>query len=30
MENKIYWLAFKVGDEYKLSPYRSESGRPAQ
>ena len=25
MENKLYWLAFKVGDDYKLSPYRPES-----
>ena len=29
MENKIYWLAFKVGDEYKLSPYRCESRQAA-
>ena len=29
MTRKLYWLAFKVGDEYKLSPYRCESRQDA-
>ena len=29
MRPKLYWLAFKVGDEYKLSPYRAESRQDA-
>ena len=29
MKNKLYWLAFKVGDDYRLSPYRAESRQDA-
>ena len=29
MERKLYWLAFKVGDHYRLSPYRAESRQNA-
>lgn len=29
METKTYWLAFRVGDDYKLSPYRCESRQDA-
>jgi hypothetical protein len=29
MTRKLYWLAFKVGDQYKLSPYRCESRQDA-
>ena len=29
METKLYWLAFKVGDNYRLSPYRCESREDA-
>ena len=29
METKLYWLAFKVGDEYRLSPYCCESRQEA-
>ena len=29
MERKLYWLEFKVGDEYRLSPYRAESRQDA-
>ena len=29
MTRKLYWLAFKVGDDYKLSPYRAESRQDA-
>ena len=29
MERKLYWLAFKNGDDYWLSPYRAESRQDA-
>ena len=29
METKLYWLAFKVGGNYELSPYRAESRQEA-
>ena len=29
MATKLYWLPFKVGDEYKLRPYRAESRQDA-
>ena len=29
METKLYWLCFRVGDDYKLSPYRCESRQEA-
>ena len=29
MERKLYWLAFKHGDDYWLSPYRAESSQDA-
>ena len=29
MENKLYWLCFKVGDDYRLSPYSCESRQKA-
>ena len=29
MERKLFWLAFKVGDNYRLSPYRAESRQDA-
>ena len=29
METKLFWLAFRVGDEYKLSPYRAGSRQEA-
>lgn len=29
MGTKLYWLAFKVSDTYKLSPYRAESRQDA-
>nr|BDD44916.1 hypothetical protein 8 [bacterium] len=29
MEAKLYWLCFRVGDDYKLSPYRAESRQEA-
>ena len=29
MERKLYWLAFKNGDDYWLSPYRAESRQEA-
>ena len=29
METKLYWLAFKVGDDYELSPYRAETQQDA-
>ena len=29
MTNKLYWLAYKVGDDYKLSPYWAESRQQA-
>ena len=28
-ERKLYWLAFKKGDDYWLSPYRAESRQDA-
>ena len=29
MTRKLYWLAFKVGDEYKLSSYRCDTREQA-
>ena len=29
MKNKLFWLAFRVGDDYKLSPYRAENRQDA-
>ena len=29
MKRKLYWLAFKKGDDYWLSPYRAESRQDA-
>ena len=29
IHNRLYWLCFKVGDDYKLSPYRCESRQAA-
>jgi len=29
MTTKLYWLAFKVGDNYRLCPYRAESRQDA-
>ena len=29
MKTKLYWLAFKVGDEYKFIPYRAETRQDA-
>ena len=29
MKNKLYWLCFRVGDDYKLSPYWAESRQQA-
>ena len=29
MQNKLFWLCFKVGHDYKLSPYWSESRQEA-
>ena len=29
MTHKLYWLAFKVGDNYRLCPYRAESRQDA-
>ena len=29
MKRKLFWLAFKKGDDYWLSPYRAESRQDA-
>jgi len=29
MTHKLYWLAFKVGDNYRLCPYQAESRQDA-
>ena len=29
MTQKLYWLAFKSGDDYSLSPYQAESREDA-
>jgi len=29
MTSKLFWLAFKLGDEYLLSPYRAQSRKDA-
>jgi len=28
-QGKLYWLAFKVGNDYRLSPYQGESRQDA-
>ena len=29
MENKLFWLCFRVGDSYKLAPYHCETRQQA-
>ena len=29
MENKLFWLAYRVGDDYKLSPFHCETRQQA-